>query len=442
MLSRLLLVKYNRQLPTGNPELANIAIIYAIIITRRHHANQGTATMNTPEVRRNVIVLSLCVALSASAMSLLFTVAAVIGYSLTPDKSLSTLPVSATMIAMLITTAPSAFMMKKYGRRIGFSIGCLIGMCGAFCGIGAVYWGNFWLICAAGAFIGSANAIAMQYRFAAAEAAPPEFRARAISLTMLGGVLAAFIGPNLASHARNWIDTVPFMGTFVALFGLQLLLMFAISQLRLPETHKKIHAEPARPLGEILRVPGVVVAIVAAALGYAVMSFVMTATPLAILDCNYAFGDAAFIIQWHVVGMYAPGFVTGNLIRRFGTLAIIQVGAIITLVCLVVGLSGIDLLTNFWPALILLGVGWNFMFVGATALLTENYRPSEQARIQAINEFVVFGTVAVASLSAGSIYAGAGWSVLLMSAALPVGLVILIVAIYALYKFSLKGKVL
>jgi MFS family permease len=134
--------------------------------------------------------------------------------------------------------------------------------------------------------------------------------------------------------------------------------------------------------------------------------------------------------------------VTGNLIRRFGTLAIIQVGAIITLVCLVVGLSGIDLLTNFWPALILLGVGWNFMFVGATALLTENYRPSEQARIQAINEFVVFGTVAVASLSAGSIYAGAGWSVLLMSAALPVGLVILIVAIYALYKFSLKRKAL
>jgi MFS family permease len=169
------------------------------------------------------------------------------------------------------------------------------------------------------------------------------------------------------------------------------------------------------------------------------MSFVMTATPLAILDCNYVFGDAAFIIQWHVVGMYAPGFFTGNLIRRFGSLVIIQAGAVCTLVCLLFGLTGIDLMTHFWPALVLLGIGWNFMFVGATTLLTENYRPSEQARVQAINEFAVFGTVAVASLSAGSIYAGAGWSVLLMSAALPVGLVMLIVAIYALYKRRLKA---
>ncbi|AUG52820.1 MFS transporter [Thalassospira marina] len=396
--------------------------------------------MPSPEVRRNVIVLSLCVALSASAMSLLFTVAAVIGYSLAPDKSLSTLPVSATMIAMLVTTAPAAFMMKRYGRRIGFAVGCFIGMCGAISGMGAVYWGNFWLMCAAGAFIGSANAIAMQYRFAAAEAAPAEFRSRAISFTMLGGVLAAFIGPNLASFARNWFDTVPFLGTFCALFGLQLLLLLAISQLRLPETHKKVHDEPARPLGEIFRVPGVLVAIVGAALGYAVMSFVMTATPLAILDCNYAFGDAAFIIQWHVVGMYAPGFFTGSLIRRFGSLAIIQIGAVITLGCLLFGLAGVDLLANFWPALVLLGIGWNFMFVGATTLLTENYRPAEQARIQAINEFAVFGTVAVASLSAGSIYAGAGWSVLLMSAGLPVGLVMLIVAIYAVYKRNLARK--
>ncbi|PKR54353.1 MFS transporter [Thalassospira marina] len=396
--------------------------------------------MPSPEVRRNVIVLSLCVALSASAMSLLFTVAAVIGYSLAPDKSLSTLPVSATMIAMLVTTAPAAFMMKRYGRRIGFAVGCFIGMCGAISGMGAVYWGNFWLMCAAGAFIGSANAIAMQYRFAAAEAAPAEFRSRAISFTMLGGVLAAFIGPNLANFARNWFDTVPFLGTFCALFSLQLLLLLAISQLRLPETHKKVHDEPARPLGEIFRVPGVLVAIVGAALGYAVMSFVMTATPLAILDCNYDFGDAAFIIQWHVVGMYAPGFFTGNLIRRFGSLAIIQIGAVITLGCLLFGLAGVDLLANFWPALVLLGIGWNFMFVGATTLLTENYRPAEQARIQAINEFAVFGTVAVASLSAGSIYAGAGWSVLLMSAGLPVGLVMLIVAIYAVYKRNLARK--
>ncbi|AJD51975.1 MULTISPECIES: MFS transporter [Thalassospira] len=388
--------------------------------------------MSSPEVRRNVLFLSLCVALSASAMSLLFTVAAVIGYSLAPDKSLSTLPVAFTMIAMMATTAPSALMMSRFGRRVGFWIGSGIGMVGAVAGMGTVYWGNFWLLCVACACIGSANAIAMQYRFAAAEAAPPEFRSRAISLTMLGGLAAAFVGPNLASFARNWFDTVPFLGTFLALIGIQFLLVLAISQLRLPDMRGTKHDEPARPLRVVIGQPAVIVAMIAGALGYAVMSFVMTATPLAILDCNYEFGDAAFIIQWHVVGMYAPGFFTGNLIRRFGALGIIQVGAVLNLICLAFGLAGEDLIDNFWPSLVLLGVGWNFMFVGATTFLTENYRPAEQARVQAINEFVVFGTVAIASLSAGSIYAGAGWSTLLYSAALPVGLVMLVLAGYAL----------
>ncbi|MBN8197185.1 MFS transporter [Thalassospira povalilytica] len=388
--------------------------------------------MSNPEVRRNIMFLSLCVALSASAMSLIFTVAAVIGYSLATDKSLSTLPVAFMMIAMMAMTAPSAMVMAKFGRRFGFWMGAGIAMMGAVSGMGAVYYGNFWLLCVACACIGAGNAIAMQYRFAAAEAAPAEFRARAISYTMLGGLASAFIGPNLASFARNWFETVPFLGTFVALIGLQILLVIAIGQLRLPDMRGRVHDEPARPLKTVLGQPAVMVAIFAGALGYAVMSFVMTATPLAILDCDYAFGDAAFIIQWHVVGMYAPGFFTGNLIKRFGALKIIQVGALLNFACLAVGLSGQDLMGNFWVSLVLLGIAWNFMFVGATTFLTENYRPSEQARVQAINEFAVFGTVAVASLSAGSIYAGSGWVTLLYSAAVPVGLVLVIVAGYAI----------
>ena len=388
--------------------------------------------MSSPEVRRNIIILSLCVALSASAMSLIFTVAAVIGFSLASDKSLSTLPVAFMMIAMMAMTAPAAVTMAKLGRKFGFWMGAVIAMMGALSGMGAVYYANFWLLCVGCACIGAGNAIAMQYRFAAAEAAPPEFRARAISYTMLGGLASAFIGPNLASFARNWFDTVPFLGTFIALIGLQFLLVIAIGQLRLPDMRGIKHPEPARPLKTVMGQPAVIVAIIAGALGYAVMSFVMTATPLAILDCNYAFGDAAFIIQWHVVGMYAPGFFTGNLIRRFGALKVIQAGAILNFVCLAVGLSGQDLLANFWVALVLLGVGWNFMFVGATTFLTENYRPSEQARVQAINEFCVFGTVAIASLSAGTIYAGSGWVTLLYSAALPVALVLLIVATFAI----------
>jgi len=388
--------------------------------------------MSSPEVRRNIMILSLCVALSASAMSLIFTVAAVIGFSLASDKSLSTLPVACMMIAMMAMTAPSAVVMAKKGRRFGFWMGAGIAITGAVSGMGAVSYGNFWLLCVACACIGAGNAVAMQYRFAAAEAAPAEFRARAISYTMLGGLASAFIGPNLASFARDWFDTVPFLGSFVALIGLQFLLVIAIGQLRLPDMRGHKYPEPARPLATVIGQPAVIVAIIAGALGYAVMSFVMTATPLAILDCNYAFGDAAFIIQWHVVGMYAPGFFTGNLIKRFGALKVIQAGAILNFACLAVGLSGQDLMGNFWVSLVLLGVGWNFMFVGATTFLTENYRPSEQARVQAINEFCVFGTVAIASLSAGTIYAGSGWVTLLYSAALPVGLVLLVVATFAI----------
>ena len=388
--------------------------------------------MSSPEVRRNIMFLSLCVALSASAMSLIFTVAAVIGYSLATDKSLSTLPIAFMMIAMMAMTAPSAMVMAKFGRRFGFWMGSGIAMLGALSGMGAVYYSNFWLLCVACACIGAGNAIAMQYRFAAAEAAPPEFRARAISYTMLGGVASAFIGPNLASFARDWFETVPFLGTFVALIGLQVLLIIAIGQLRLPDARGVKHVEPARALKTVLGQPAIIIAIFAGALGYAVMSFVMTATPLAILDCDYVFGDAAFIIQWHVVGMYAPGFFTGNLIKRFGALKVIQAGAILNFVCLAVALSGEDLLANFWVSLVILGIAWNFMFVGATTFLTENYRPSEQARVQAINEFVVFGTVAIGSLSAGTIYAASGWITLLYSAALPVGLVLLVVSVYAL----------
>jgi len=388
--------------------------------------------MSSPEVRRNIMILSLCVALSASAMSLIFTVAAVIGFSLASDKSLSTLPVACMMIAMMAMTAPSAVVMAKKGRKFGFWMGAGIAMAGAMSGMGAVTYGNFWLLCVACACIGAGNAVAMQYRFAAAESAPAEFRARAISYTMLGGLASAFIGPNLASFARDWFDTVPFLGSFVALIGLQFLLVIAIGQLRLPDMRGHKHPEPARPLATVIGQPAVIVAIIAGALGYAVMSFVMTATPLAILDCNYAFGDAAFIIQWHVVGMYAPGFFTGNLIKRFGALKVIQAGAILNFVCLAVGLSGQDLMGNFWVSLVLLGVGWNFMFVGATTFLTENYRPSEQARVQAINEFCVFGTVAIASLSAGTIYAASGWVTLLYSAALPVALVLLVVATFAI----------
>lgn len=360
--------------------------------------------------RRNVVLLALCLALGMSASSLIITSAAVVGHALAVDKSLATLPVACMFIGTMVTTIPASLLMKRIGRRPGFGIGVGLGLIGTALTTAAVWHSHFALFCLGLGALGGATAFVQYYRFAAADTASAAFRPTAISLVMGGGVLAAVIGPNLAAWSRDLLAPVTFAGTFASLAVLQLLSLVLLAFLDIPRPPPALRQDPGRGLGAVARQPAYGVAVIAAALGYGVMTLVMTATPLAILDCSYGFDDSAFVIQWHVLGMYAPSFVTGRLIRRFGVLTVMQVGGLCYLATAAINLSGTDLILNFWLALVLLGVGWNFLFVGGTTLLTTTYGTPEKAKAQGLNDFLVFTTMTVASLSSGWLHAHLGWS--------------------------------
>jgi len=250
------------------------------------------------------------------------------------------------------------------------------------------------------------NAVGLQYRFAAAEVASPADRARAISLVLAGGVAGGFLGPGLVSLAKDWLAT-PFLGSFLLLAAVAFAALGVQSLLHVPRPHAQGH-DGGRPLATIVRQPVFLVAVLAAALGYGVMNLLMVATPLAMSFCQHPFAAAAFVIQWHVVGMYAPGFVTGDLIRRFGALSVIVAGVLLVVGCVATALAG-NTIAHFTFALVLLGVGWNFMYTGGTTLLTEAYEPAEKAKVQGLNDFIVFATMGVSSLSSGALVSSAGW---------------------------------
>lgn len=359
-------------------------------------------------MRRNVVLLSAALALGMSVMSLMIATAPLAGRMLAGD-SLATLPVALAMIGLMSATVPASLLMQRIGRRAGFAVGLLLGMSGSATMAWSVWGGSFLTFCVGAFLLGNANAFVQYYRFAAAEVAAPEFRSRAISLVMAGGVVAAIIGPNVASMAKDLLAPVPFAGTFAAAVGLQILALVAVSFLAIPRAVSRPPAGEGRPLREIVAQPRFIVAVVGAAGGYGIMSLVMTATPLAVTYCGFTFADSAFVIQWHVLGMYVPSFFTGHLIRRFGELRVMAAGVAAYAASISFNLTGVDLMLNFWPGLILLGVGWNFLFVGGTSLLTHAYRETERARAQGLNDFLVFGTTATASLSAGALHATLGW---------------------------------
>jgi hypothetical protein len=260
------------------------------------------------------------------------------------------------------------------------------------------------------------SAFFQQYRHAAADAAPAFFRPKAISYVMAGGLVAGFLGPELAKNTVDMVPEVFFFGCFVGTAGLALASAAVLLFLDIPKPKRLQRSERGRPLSEIMKNPVFWVAAGSAMIGFGVMSLIMTATPLAMKHCGFGVDDSTTVIQWHVVGMYAPSFFTGALITRFGVLRIIVAGAILNLVCVSVALSGIEML-NFWTALVLLGVGWNFMFVGGTTLLAECYRPEEAPRVQGLNDFLVFGMVALSSLSSGQILEWLGWDSVALTAA-------------------------
>jgi predicted MFS family arabinose efflux permease len=298
--------------------------------------------------------------------------------------------------------------MQRYGRRAGFILGISSGLIGGGLSLYALLHADFVLFTLGAALIGVLNGFAIYYRFAAADTADAAFRPKAISLVMAGGVIAAFFGPNLARLTVDLFADASYAGCFAALMGLYILTMLILTMIDIPTPSSAERQSSGAPLSQILRRPAIAVAVLAAVAGYSSMNLVMTATPLAMVGHHFAFSDAAMVIQWHVFAMFVPSFFTGHLIGRFGAPSVIMAGAALILICVGINLNGVSLL-HYLAALIALGTGWNFMFVGGSALLTSAHEPAERAKVQGLNEFLVFGSVALASFASGAVQYGLGW---------------------------------
>ena len=356
---------------------------------------------------RQIVLLACCQALLLANSSGLISMNGLVGYQLASDKSLATLGVTTYVLGSAVASLPMALWMARVGRRRGFMAGAAVNIAGCAIGVVALWLHSFALFCLATATIGIYNAIGLQYRFAAAEVAAPSDRARAISWVLAGGVVGGFIGPEAAKWSRELFAT-PFLGTFVAMAALAIVALAVQSRVHVPLPKLDENSAGGRPLAEVAAQPVFIVAVVTAALGYGLMNLLMTATPIAMAFCGHPFGAAATVIEWHVVAMFAPGFVTGSLIARFGVLAVIGAGLALMGGAVVVALHGVTVL-HFVFSLALIGVGWNFMYTGGTTLLTESYRPAEKARVQGANDLVLFVTMGISSLSSGALVTRAGW---------------------------------
>jgi len=374
--------------------------------------------MSFRSIPRSVYLLALCQALMMSSTSLPITASSLVCLTLIHDESLVTLPLSLQFLGLMLTSMPASMLMGRLGRKQGFLIGTLFGILGASLLVYAVFNHLFWLFAVGSFLIGIFNGFGIYYRFAAVDMVSEENRPKAISYVLVGGVIAAFIGPNLADFGRTMFPNEPFAGGFIYATIIYILVMIVISLIEFPEaiSSKEDMPEP-RPLGAIASQPTYIVAVICGMLGYAIMSYLMTATPLAMNHHAHGFSDTAFVIQWHVLAMFAPSFFTGNIIQRFGVLNVIIVGAVLAVICVVINLYG-QTIWHFWTALFILGVSWNFLFIGATTLLTQTYREEEKAKAQGFNDFAVFTLVTIASLSAGILQHKLGWQ-MVNYAALP-----------------------
>jgi predicted MFS family arabinose efflux permease len=345
---------------------------------------------------------------------ILISLNGIVGYMLLgADKSLATLPVTCFVVGTALVMTPASFWMQRFGRRVGFMTGAGFAIIGTLTCAAAVESHSFPLLCFGTFLTGGYNGFGQYYRFAAADAASPAFRPRAISLVLAGGILGAVVGPESSKYTKDLLS-IPFLATYLFLAGaatLALLLQF------FNDIPRPVAAEdhgPRRPLLEIVRQQKFIVALLAGMFGYASMNFLMTATPIAMVTHQHAYADAAFVIEWHAIAMFAPSFFTGSLIKRFGTLAILRTGAWLILACIAAAALGGIGVAAFWSTLVLLGVGWNFLYIGGTALLTETYRPSERAKAQATNDQLVFLATAASSVASGWLLSRIGWPALVL----------------------------
>jgi len=358
-----------------------------------------------------VLALSFCKALLSTGNVLLVAVTALIGQSLAPDPLWVTLPVAFQFIGLMCATIPASLVMEKIGRKNGFYLGNTLGIVGAILSIQALYAASFWLFCVGTFFLGIGIGFGTLYRFAAVEMCETPYRAKAISIIMAGGVLAAIAGPNLAVFSQDLVQGVPFVGAFWGLLILYIAAMLVLALVKFPP--QAVHAPDVvtRPVIEIILQPIFLVSVVAGMVSYVVMNLLMTATPLAMHHHGFHFNQSAFVIELHALGMFLPGFFTGDLIKRFGTICILMLGALIMLMCIGINLNGQSEL-HFSVSLFLLGLGWNFMFVSATYLVTGAYSEAEKPKAQAANEFLIFSMVTFSALASGWLEATLGWHVM------------------------------
>ena len=363
---------------------------------------------------RNLSLLVACQALMLSATSLAMTSSALAGLTVAPVRSMATVPLGLCYVTVMLSLIPVSMLMQRHGRRAGFSLGALAGIIAGVLGAWSLYSGSFLLFSVSAVFQGLAMATAQFYRFAAAEAATESYRNRAISWVLAGGLVAAFMGPSIARFTRESLDLPLFTVSFGFIGILSLGVLLCVVFLDLPRPRATMSDGQARPLRTILVLPAFVTAVACAAIAYTTMNLLMTSTPLAMQVATLDFDQIAIVIQWHIVGMFAPSFFTGNLIDRFGVLRVMSAGVAMLVVCVVTSLSGQGY-GSFLAALVCLGIGWNFLYVGGTSLLTRVYRPEERGLVQGINDFLVFFGVATTAMLSGFMHYHLGWSVLNLS---------------------------
>ena len=369
----------------------------------------------------HLMLLALCQGLFLTNNVTFIAINGLVGLSLAPLGWMATLPVMGYVVGGALSTGLVAKSQSRWGRKVSFQLGLVVALLSALLAAYAAYSHNFWLLVSATVIAGYYSANGQLYRFAAAELAPLQFREKAVSLVMAGGLIGAIVGPNLASRTKGLFET-PFMGAYLALMAVALLAMVLMAFIQFPaEPPKVAGASGGRPLREIMAQPVFIVSAAAAALSYGVMNLLMAATPLAMHVCGYAFSDAALVLEWHVIGMFAPGFFTGHLIKKFGVLTIMGVGVVINFACIAVALTGVEL-HQFLIALFLLGVGWNFLFTGSTTLAMKAWTPEEKDRGQAAINFCVFATMAITSFASGALVTTQGWTWLNIGSILPVAL--------------------
>ena len=369
-------------------------------------------------MNRHLLLLTLVQGLFLVNNVTFIAINGLVGLQLAPYGWMATLPVMGYVVGGALAAPLVARTQARFGRQGSFQIGLLVALGSALLAAWAAQSRQFGLLLAATVIAGYYNANGQLYRFAAAELVAPHWREKAVSLVLAGGLLGAVVGPNLAAWTRTVLPT-PFVGAYLALALVALLAMGVLALNEFPPAPAAAAgADRGRPLGQIMRQPAFIVATVGAALGYGVMNLLMAATPLAMQVCGFEFGATAQVLQWHVIGMYAPGFFTGHLIKRFGALAVMGAGVVLNLLCVAVALTGVEL-QQFLVALTLLGVGWNFLFTGSTTLALTAYRPEEKDRAQAAINFWVFATMAVTSFASGALVTTQGWTWLNLGSLLP-----------------------